>query len=262
VSAVWSNRRIGVMTHRFFVPADCVREEQVEFTEDQRKQMRNVLRLRAGDVVAALDGSGREFVVKIGELSAGRAAGEILETRTPDTEAPVRLTVIQGLPKGERLDFILQKCTEIGAAEFVIMESARSVPRVASDKLPARLQRWNAIVREAAEQSGRTRLPTVEGILSFDAAVERAKMCDAAFIAWEGERETTLLSRMPRIRRAKSVAYLVGPEGGFTEAEIARAKTGGIAPVSLGPRVLRTETAAMVGAALITYGTEEQAFSE
>ena len=243
------------MMHRFFVTAGCVREEQVEFTEDQRKQMRNVLRLRAGDVVAAQDGSGREFVVKIGELSAGRAAGEIMEIRTPDTEPPVRLTVIQGLPKGEKLDFILQKCTEIGAAEFVIMECARSVPRVASGKLPARLLRWNAIVREAAEQSGRTRLPTVEGILSFEAAVARAKMCDTGFIAWEGERETTLLSRMPRIRLAGTVAYLVGPEGGFTEEEVSRARAEGILPVSLGPRVLRAETAAMVGAALIIYGT-------
>lgn len=247
------------MTHRFFVPAECVSEERIEFTDEQRKQMRNVLRLRPGDMVAALDGSGREFVVKITELSAGRAAGEVLQAGTPDTEPPVRLTVIQGMPKGEKLDFILQKCTEVGVSEFLIMETARSVPKLSPERIPGRLQRWNAIVREAAEQSGRARLPGVEGIIPFETALARAKTCDAGLIAWEGERERTLHSQMARIREARTAAYMVGPEGGFTEDEIARAAAEGIVPVSLGPRVLRTETAAMVGAALIIYGAEEQA---
>lgn len=244
------------MTHRFFVPADRISGELVCFTEDQRKQMRNVLRLRPGDVAAALDGTGREHLVKIRELSSTEALGEITETRSPDTEPRVRLTLIQGMPKGEKLDFILQKCTEIGVSEFLITETARSVPRVPQAKLPGRLQRWNSIVREAAEQSGRTRLPDVQGIISFDDALARAKTCDAGVIAWEGEHETALLSELPRIRQARQAAYLIGPEGGFTEAEVEAARTRGIVPVSLGARVLRTETAAIVGAALIIYGEE------
>lgn len=243
------------MTHRFFVTADRVSTEEVSFTDDQRKQMRNVLRLRPGDVVAALDGTGREYLVKIRDLSGPTALGDVLETMCPDTEPDVRLTIIQGLPKGEKLDFILQKCTEIGADKFLIMETMRSVPRIAPAKLPARLERWRAIVREAAEQSGRARMPTVEGILSFENALARAKNSNVGIIAWECERETGLISEMPSIRSAQSVAYLVGPEGGFTEEEVTMARAGGIIPVSLGSRILRTETAAIVGAALIIYRT-------
>jgi len=244
------------MTHRFFVPADRISGNQVSFTEDQRRQIRNVLRLRPGDAVVAFDGSGRELVAEIEALDESHALGRVLEIRTPATEPGLRLTLIQGIAKGEKLDFILQKCTEIGAAEFIIVETARSVPRIPQEKMPAKLERWRAIVREAAEQSGRARLPTVDGVIPFRRALARVRNC-AGIIAWEGERALTLSSELPRLVGADRVAYFVGPEGGFTPDEIAAARTEGIVPVSLGPRTLRTETAAVVGAALITYGLDK-----
>jgi 16S rRNA (uracil1498-N3)-methyltransferase len=245
------------MTHRFFVTPDRVSENQVIFTEDQRKQLLRVLRLHPGDKVIGFDGSGREYLAEIRTLDEARAVGGILEVRTPDTEPSIRLTLMQCLPKGEKLDFILQKCTEIGVAEFVIVEAARSVPRISPDKLPGRLERWSAIVREAAEQSGRTRLPVVRGVIPFREALSGAGDYDAGVIAWEGEQTTALTSELPRLRRAERALYLVGPEGGFTEDEIAAADAEGIMPVSLGARTLRTETAAVVGAALIIYGLND-----
>ncbi len=242
------------MSNRFFVSTESVSADAVSFTREQRRQMRTVLRIRLGDHVCALDGTGREYVVRLREMNEIGATGEILEIRTPETESKIRMTLIQGMPKGEKLDMILQKCTELGTAEFVIAETTRSVPRLPEDRLPGRLRRWNAIVREAAEQSGRTLLPMVDGIVSFEYALAKAKACDVGIIGWENEREKDLMSVLPRLKGARTAAYMVGPEGGFTEAEISAARTAGLISVSLGPRVLRTETAAIVGTALIVLG--------
>jgi len=241
--------------HRFFVPASRISGGRISFSNEQRKQLRNVLRLRSGDVVTALDGSGREFVTKIEALDGKLAIGKIMETRTPSTEPNTRLTLVISLPKGERLDLILQKCTEIGAAKFLIIETVRTVRRIAPDKIPAKLDRWRTIVKEAAEQCGRTRLPTVDGVISLEDALAQVKS-GTGVIAWEEEEETNLSSVLPRIKSADEITLFIGPEGGFTEEEVAAARAAGIIPVSLGPRILRTETAAIVGCTLIIYGPE------
>jgi len=214
--------------------------------------MSRVLRLRVGDIVSVFDGSGREFGVRLEALDDS-AVGMIFETTTPTTEASVRLTLVQSLPKGEKIDLILQKCTEIGVAEFLIAESERSVPSVPAERLAPRLERWRAIVREAAEQSGRVRVPGVDGILPFREAVERVRGAGTALIAWEREVGSALLSGLKLPAGVERVAFFVGPEGGFTEDEVSFAREAGIAPVSLGPRTLRTETAAIVGCSLIIY---------
>ena len=249
------------MAHRFFIPADRISGDIISFTDEQRSQLRNVLRLRAGDSVTAFDGSGREFITEIEALDEKHAVGKVLEIKTPATEPPVRLTIVQSLPKGEKIDLILQKCTEIGVSEFLITETARSVPKIDPNKLPGRLDRWHAVIREAAEQSGRTRLPVVDGIIPFQDALARVKGKDIGLIAWEEETGPTLASMLPRLSEAREIAYFVGPEGGFTSDEVAAAKAAGIVPVSLGPRILRTETAAIVGSALIIYAANTPAIS-
>ena len=242
--------------HRFYVPADRISGDQVSFEAGQRRQMRSVLRLRPGGLVAVLDGSGREYIVQIEILDDTQALGRILEAAEPAVESSVHLTLVQGLPKGERTDLILQKCTEIGVADFLIAETARSVPRIQAGKMHSRLERWRAIAREAAEQSGRTHLPTVNGVIPLADALSRTRNSDARIIAWEEEKGPSLSSILPRLAGAGRIAYFVGPEGGFTAEEIAAARADGIAVVSLGPRILRTETAAIVGAALVIYGLE------
>jgi 16S rRNA (uracil1498-N3)-methyltransferase len=245
------------MTHRFFVSPERVSGNQVEFADDQRKQMRNVLRLTPVDQVAALDGSGREYLVELRTLDAGQAAGRILDVSNPATEPRLRLTLIQSLPKGEKLDLILRMCTEIGVSEFIIAETERSVPRIAAEKLPARLDRWSAIIREAAEQSGRTKLPTVEGVLPFREALARARNREVRIIAGEAGGSRQLIPELGRLREADSAALAIGPEGGFTDDEMRAAENEGFLPVSLGPRTLRTETAAIAAAALILCGSED-----
>lgn len=241
------------MSHRFFVPPECVSGNQVTFTENQRKQIRNVLRLHSGEIVYTLDNTGREYVTEIETLDGSKALGRVVEVRFPATEPKMRLTLIQSMPKGEKLDLILQKCTEIGVAEFLIIETERTVARIPSEKIGARLDRWRAIVREAAEQSGRVLLPVVEGVLSFHEALARVTQYPA-MIAWEEERSPGLLTALRRFGSIGRAALLVGPEGGFTAGEVDEALAKGIVPVSLGPRTLRTETAAIVASALAIYG--------
>jgi 16S rRNA (uracil1498-N3)-methyltransferase len=246
------------MTHRFYVPAASISGDTVFFAEDQRNQLKNVLRLRPGDAVCVIDGSGSERLVRLTELGAS-ARGETVETKLPDTEPRIRLTLLLGMPKGEKLEMILQKCTEIGAAEFLVMETERSVPRIGPERLPGRLARWSAVVREAVEQSGRTRLPTVDGVISFQDALRGAKESEIAFIAYESEQERYLLSEVSLLAQRGSAALMVGPEGGFTESEVAEARAEGVVPVSLGRRILRAETAAIAGTALVVFGAEDQA---
>jgi 16S rRNA (uracil1498-N3)-methyltransferase len=163
------------------------------------------------------------------------------------------MTLVQSMPKGERLDLILQKCTEIGVSEFLIIETERTIVRISPDKTLARLGRWRAIVREAAEQSGRALLPVVEGVSSFCEAMARAAQ-QPAMIAWEGERSTSLLTALQELG-GNELTLFIGPEGGFTTEEVDAARSLGIIPVSLGPRILRTETAAIVASALAIFVT-------
>ncbi|MCL6520564.1 MAG: 16S rRNA (uracil(1498)-N(3))-methyltransferase [Armatimonadetes bacterium] len=239
--------------HRFYVPTQQFFDNQAWLSGSQHRQIRNVLRLRIGDLIALFDGSGREFIARIQKIEKDRVLVEILESRIPNTEPSIRLTLGLSLLKGERMDIALQKCTEIGVSEFLIVQAQRSVRRISEDKQNTKLERWRAIVREAAEQSGRTRVPSVEGPFSFENAIIRVKNQGKRFIAWEQEKEVTLRAAVQNIEKVNEVAFFTGPEGSFTVEEIDIAKKHGATTVSLGPRILRAETAAIVGSALIIY---------
>lgn len=237
------------MSHRFYVPTAQIIDDQVTFSEEQRKQIKNVLRLGAGDIVKVFDGTGRELTTKLDAPDTGR----IIETTSPDTESKIYLTLVQGIPKGDKIELILQKCTEVGVSEFLIVDTARSIPKIDSKRLEARLQRWRSIVIEAAEQSGRVRIPKVSGIIAFKDALKASSGSQIRVIAWESEREIALSSVLQTTDNLTNVMLFVGPEGGFTQEEVSTAQQLGISPVSLGPRILRTETAAIVASALVLY---------
>ncbi len=241
--------------HRFYVPAQQILNNQAWLSGSQQRQIRDVLRLRHGDLIALFDGSGREFITRIQAIEKDRVIVEILEIRIPQTEPGIHLTIVLSLLKGEKMDFALQKCTEIGASEFVILQAKRSIPRINEDRLGKRLERWRSIVREAAEQSGRTRLPTVDGPFEFEDAFARVEKITKKFIAWEQEKELTLWTALKGCEKVNEVAFFTGPEGGFTKEEIDIANKHGATPVSLDPRILRAETADIVGSALIIYNS-------
>ena len=239
--------------HRFFISPDQMRGPLVRFDDAQAHQMRRVLRLRPGARVLALDGAGFQYEVALEEVSDSRTTG-LIAARAPATGEPrVRLTLFQSLLQRDKFEWVLQKGTEIGVAAFVPVITRRSLVRDTDDVGEAKLGRWRRIIKEAAEQSGRGVLPRLIGPLPFDAAAPEAWMNQRTLIAWEHEPQRTVRDVLGGLRDVTHVALFIGPEGGYEAAEVAEAAEYGAIPVTLGRRVLRTETAAVVAAALVLY---------
>ncbi len=212
-------------------------------------QLRNVLRLERGSVITLLDGSGAAYPTRIEFLDAGEAAGRVVAKQSVRSEPGMVLTLYQCVLKRERFEWVLQKGTELGVSRFVPVISSRTVVRPAA-RLLSKYERWSAIVREAAEQSRRGRLPTIEDPRLWDEALGR----DAGLrlLAWE-EACGDSAGLYAEIADAKEVSLLVGPEGGISQAEAAAATERGWLPISLGPRVLRAETAAVAAATIVLH---------
>ncbi len=248
---------------RFFVPASRIGEGRVTLTAEAARQLTRVLRARVGDCVVALDGSGDEYVVRLDTLSAQHASGAICERRIGMGEPDTHITLYQGLLKADKLEYALQKGTELGVSRFAPLVFERSVRR----NMPSasRMQRWRRIIREAAEQSGRSRLPTLADTTPFEDALDGIEQ--PALLAWECESATGLRDALLRLKAASNadnadgegggavrrIGIIVGSEGGITDAEAAQARGRGIATVSLGRRVLRAETAGVIAAAAVLY---------
>ena len=228
--------------HRFFVPPTSAGADHVTFSPDQARQMQRVLRLRPGDRVIALDGTGKEYVVTLQDGFEGR----IEETRRNTAEPSLTLTLYQGVLKGAKLELVLQKCTEIGVDRFVPVTTARAVP---ADPSPSRQRRFETIVREAAEQSRRGCVPAIEPAIDLAQALQCAAANGPIVLLWEeGGCPLRQLTCGPA---PSTLSLFVGPEGGFSEEEVELARRGGAQIATLGPRILRSETAAIVGAALL-----------
>lgn len=252
---------------RFFIPASHIGEGRATLTEEAARQLTRVLRARVGDCVVALDGSGDEYVVRLDTLSAQHASGAICERRRGLGEPATHITLYQGLLKADKLEYALQKGTELGVSRFVPLAFERSVSR----NMPSanRMRRWRRIIREAAEQSGRSRLPTLADATAFGDAL--ADIEQPALLAWECERATGLRDALLRLKASSNtdnaannaddysggavrrIGIIVGSEGGVTAAEAAQARERGIATVTLGRRVLRAETAGVIAAAAVLY---------
>jgi 16S rRNA (uracil1498-N3)-methyltransferase len=220
--------------------------------------MRRVLRLRPGDRVIAFDGRGVEYTVALITLRDEDAIG-VVEAETPLASEPrLRLTLYQALLPREKFEHVLQKGTEVGVSAFVPLATARSlVPGGAIDA--ARLERWRRILAEAAEQSGRGAVPELAPSQTLDQVLAEQDS-NLMLMAWEREAELSLrqvLQSRERQREAGSVALLVGPEGGFTPEEARAARAAGAVTVSLGPRILRAETAGPLLSALVLYEAGE-----
>ena len=240
---------------RFFVRPDQIVGEFVYLDGDDAHHLRVVLHAQPGTKIAVLDGSGQEWPAALTELGKTKATAQLREPFTPNTEPKVHITVAQALPKvSEKMEQVWQRGTEIGASEFWAYSSERSLTHLTSDRQDKRLVRWSAIVKTAAEQAHRAILPalTISGELRD--VLASASQYDQAFLAYEGETETLLKSALQGMSETPArVLVIIGPEGGFSDTEIKAAHKAGVQTVSLGPRILRTETAALVMASQILF---------
>jgi len=245
------------MTQRFFLPPGSIVQGTVTFGPPTAHQLRNVLRLHPGDQVIVLDNSGLEYEVTLELVGRDRAIGRVDAQRKTGTEPRVALTLYQSLLKGDHFEWVLQKGTELGVLRFVPMFTQRTVVRGAAS-VEKRRERLERIIREAAEQSHRGRLPQLAVPMPFEeACVESVATHDLSVLPSVAVGDQDLdaaLSSVPAIAR---VALLVGPEGGFAAEEVAYARACGVRAVTLGPRILRAETAGIVAPALVLSALDE-----
>ena len=242
--------------HRFFVPPASLDGDAVTLEGSTAHQLFRVLRARAGDRIVVLDNSGWEHRVTLDEVGPTVARGTITDRMPSRGEPEARITLYQAVLKSDRFDFVLQKGTELGVSSFVPVYCARSVPRETGERrTTSRYPRWRRIITEAAEQSRRGRIPSLAPPVDFITACEIVQ--GTAIIPWEEESETSLKSALGEWNlhgsSSASLSVFTGPEGGFTSEEVEEARARGIAPVTLGRRTLRAETASIAALAAIMY---------
>ncbi len=234
--------------HSFYI--DLPVDGTAMLPPEEAKHALKVLRLGPGDAVCAMDGAGRRWRGEIGDIDGGSVSVNLLEP-LPDNEAPVRVTVYEGMPKADKLDFIAQKLTELGAAAVVPVRMARCVAKLDGRDGEKRRERLERIAREAAKQCGRAMPPRISAPMDWRAALGAMAGHDLLLIPWEEARGTRLKDVFALSGDARDIGIVIGPEGGITPEEVDEMVAAGGRCVTLGPRILRTETAAVVSAALV-----------
>ncbi|MED1874518.1 16S rRNA (uracil(1498)-N(3))-methyltransferase [Brevibacillus borstelensis] len=241
---------------RYFVEPHLFSEREVTITGDDVHHIVNVMRAKSGEEIIVSDGAGRSAIVRIDSLSGKEVVATVVELLREQRELPVQITIGQGLPKGEKMEWVLQKGTELGAFAFFPFSSERTIVKLDAKKEAKKLDRWRKIVKEAAEQSHRSILPELLAPVTFRQIVEESSRYTRAVIAYEKEGGTTLHEVLPALMPGDSLLVLIGSEGGFSPEEVAAAEAAGIRSISLGPRILRTETACQYVLAAASYQFE------
>ncbi len=249
--------------HRFFIPFSPTETPVV--LHDQAQQIAQVLRMRPGECIILLDNVGWEYEVVLQQVDKREVRGEVVERREASGEPQTHITLYQSIFKWERFEWMLQKCTEIGVSRFVPMVTQRSFVSKTADFSPNRLFRCQRIIQEAAEQCGRGKLPVLETAVSFPHALSHLPSFDLGLMPYELAQDQTIHSAIetqnPKLEtqnsKLKTVTLFIGPEGGFTAEEVANGRSCGLIPVTLGKRILRAETAALVAATLLLHESGE-----
>ncbi len=244
--------------HRFFVPWEWAGSDRVDIRGEIAHRIGRVLRLSPGSGIVLFDGSGMEWTIRLDSVSRDHVVGSVLSAEKGRGEPSVRLTLYQGVMKGSKFDWTLQKGTELGVSCFVPMQCQRSVPQSRNEAQPGRAARWRKIVVEAAEQSGRATIPEIGAAMSF------TEVCDAledastlVFLPWEGEEAKSLSTAISEAPDPEDVALIIGPEGGLSPEEVDYARGKGLDPVSLGRRILRAETAGIAAVSALMFALGE-----
>lgn len=239
---------------RFFVEPDQISHDGfITITGSDVKHMRDVLRMARGDTFVACDSTGTEYSCELEAFLDGNAIGHVLARRAGETEPLVPVTLLQGIPKGDKMELIIQKNIELGVNRIIPVMMERSVVRFKDDKdKNKKTERWNRIAMEAAKQCGRLKVPQVLRPMSLKEALRQLEPVDLKIVPYENEQELRLKTVLQGSQIA-SVSFLIGPEGGIAEAELALLKEADFTSVSLGKRILRTETAGFAVMSAIRY---------
>ncbi|MGG6314321.1 16S rRNA (uracil(1498)-N(3))-methyltransferase [Paenibacillus macerans] len=248
---------------RYFVEPAQFGEREVTITGEDARHIGRVMRSKPGDKLIVSDGVSREVLAEILTIEPQEVTAAIIDALAASGEPWLKVTVAQSLPKGDKMETVIQKCTEIGATSFLPFLSERTVVQYDSKKEEKRLGRWKKISKEAAEQAHRSKIPAVDMPVKWDELLAAVKGYDLVCLCYEKEEGQQLRDVLKPFaeklvpEQTYKVAVVVGPEGGFTEEEVREAELAGAVSVGLGRRILRTETAAMAALTCIMYESGE-----
>ena len=240
--------------YRFFVEPNQIGEESIVIVGKDVNHIKNVLRMKIGETILISDGSDKEYICSVEKIADDEITAKIEDINGKTRELPIKVTLFQALPKGDKMETIIQKMVELGAYQIVPMSTKRCVVKLDAKKAANKVKRWNAIAESAAKQSGRMMIPQVHSVLTMKEAFAYAKGFEVNLIPYElaeGMKETRAI--LEQVKPGMRVGIFIGPEGGFERSEVEAAMEAGAAPVSLGKRILRTETAGMTALSVLMF---------
>ena len=244
---------------RFFVAPEAVQDDIVQFDAELARHMGKVLRLTAGEQVTVSTGGSTAYLVELTEFQKDAVTGRILERMESLQETAIEVVLFQGMPKGDKLELIIQKCTELGVSAVVPVETSRSVVHLDSGKAAKKLERWQKIAQEASQQSKRVQVPTVGPYYNWKQFLQHlSEQNGLTIVFWEDEQTQSLKALLrSQAEKPQRINLVVGPEGGLSEEEVEQLRALGAVSASLGKRILRTETAGMAGISMVMYEFDE-----
>lgn len=243
--------------HHFFVTPQQVKEENIWIVGTDVNHIKNVLRMKIGEELQISDGNNKKYLCEIASMTSDEVCVQIKEELKSDTELPSKIYLFQGLPKSDKMELIVQKAVELGAYEIIPVATKRAVVKLDDKKAVKKVERWNSIAEGGAKQSGRNVIPEVKNVMSFKEAIQYAKELDVVLIPYElaeGMAETRQI--ISDIQPGQSIGIFIGPEGGFETAEVEYAIENGAKAITLGKRILRTETAGLTTLSILMYHLE------
>ncbi len=242
----------------FYVKNEQIDGDDAFIVNEDVKHIRDVLRYNLNDKLDICDENGIKYITKINNMAKDKISLKILEVSEETSEPSINITLFQGLPKSDKLEMIIQKCTELGVSEIVPVITDRVIVKLDEKSSSKKLERWNKIAQEAGKQSGRQKIPKVKNINNLKNLIEIISKYDILLLPYECEKENTLKSVLRNLdKNVKNIAIFIGPEGGFSENDLKLLDLPNTKRVTLGPRILRTETAGLVTLSMVLYELQD-----
>ena len=244
--------------HHFFVSPNQIDEKYVTITGGDVNHIKNVLRMKVDEELLVSNGQDKDYYCKIEAISDDEIKALILDEEFEGTELPTELYLFQGLPKSDKMELIIQKAVELGVKEIIPVATKRCVVKLDDKKEASKIKRWQAISESAAKQSRRTIIPEISSVMSFKEAINRAKEFELGIIPYENFKDMKETKEvLSKVKKGIKIGIFIGPEGGFEESEVQYALDNGIHPISLGKRILRTETAGLAIVSVLMFQLED-----
>lgn len=246
--------------HWFYVEHSQISEDKILITGSDVNHIRNVLRMEKGEHIVICDGNGKDYYCAISEISPSEVTADILEINDTESELGTKIYLFQGIPKKDKMEWIVQKAVELGVYEIIPVSMKRCVAKISdAKKEKKKVERWQSIAESAAKQSGRGIIPKVQSVMTFDEAVAFSSQLEYSLVPYEqAEGMKEAADQIKKACTHKSIGIFIGPEGGFDDKEIEKVLDAGFHPITLGKRILRTETAGVTMLSILMFQSELQ----